>query len=187
MFKKILFLSLAVVAFGTVAHSQVMQNEEPDKEEHRPVFLADYDVEQEEFKKCESTVINNSPAKHISCLNQEIKRQHGYIENFYRTLLKQDQFKEWNGGDVLSKGNFKDMNEQFVAFRDRLCSLYAVAKKASYENLEWGRKECIMVMNDYMLNRLQTIKYESDGDASTAEDFADDAPEALLEEGQYSE
>ncbi|MBO7556557.1 MAG: hypothetical protein J6T72_04100 [Alphaproteobacteria bacterium] len=176
MFKKILFLFLAVVAFGTVAHSQVMQSEEQSEEGKHSVFFADYDIEQIEFKKCEESVINNSPAKHISCLNQEIKRQHGYIENFYRTLLKQQQFQEWNGGDTLAKGNFKDMNEQFVAFRDRLCSLYALAKKPTYENLEWGRKECIMIFNDYMLNRLQTIKYESDGDYSTAEDFEADAP-----------
>ena len=139
MFKKLLLASFVLVTLGGLASAQVMQGgkekKEDTKKEPTPVYLSDYDVTKKEYIECTSKIINGSPAGYIACLNKEMKRQHAYIEKFYRTLLKQDDFKKWNGGDTLTKGNFKDMNDQFVAFRDRLCSLYAVGKMSFFGNL----------------------------------------------------
>ena len=170
MLKKILLISCSIIAFGTVAHSQVMQSDnQSNADNNRSVYIADYDVEQTEYTECTSKIINGSPAGYIACLNQQIKRQHGYIEKFYRDLLEQPQFQKWNGGPTLAKGNFRDMNDQFVAFRDRLCSLFAQGMMSFYNNIEWGRKDCMMNFNNYFLGKLQETKDGSLSDYPTNE------------------
>ncbi len=159
MLKKFLLLSVfSSLVLGT-AYAQIMNSERTEEQpEEAPVFLADYDVTQAEYKKCTSKVISGSAAGYIACLNAEIKRQHKDIEKFYRIFLEDERFQTWNGGNTLSQGNFKDMNEALVAYRDRLCSLSALGMMSLYGNIEWGKKECILNFNTFVLGQLQQIK-----------------------------
>ncbi len=174
MYKKILVLS-ALLSLGlTSANAQMLQQETQNEEKEKmPVFLADYDVMQTEYNDCLSKVVNGSPAGNTACVNAEIKRQHQAIEGFYRNFLKNEKAKQWNNGTSLAQGTFKDMNDQYVAYRDRLCSLYAVSMMNLYKNIEWGKRECIMDLNSAYLAKLQRMYDEIDADFSNELDLRD--------------
>ena len=44
-----------------------------------------------------------------------------------------------------------------------------------YKNIEFGKKECVMKLNDEMLRRLQRFYEESLSDYTTYEDMEDEA------------
>ncbi|MBP5399281.1 MAG: DUF1311 domain-containing protein [Alphaproteobacteria bacterium] len=172
MFKKILVLSALVSVGLSSAYAQIMQQDSANEEQEKsPVFLANYDVEQNEYNDCLSKVANSSAAGYTACVNAEIKRQHQAIEKFYRELLKNEKAQKWNNGTSLTQGTFKDMNDQFVAYRDRLCSLYAVAMMNLYNNIEWGKRECMMDLNKVMLAKLQRLYDEIDAEFSNEDDL----------------
>jgi len=174
MLKKFLLLSVfSSFVLGT-AYAQIMNSEQTEEQsKEAPVFLADYDVEQTAYNDCLSKVVNGSPVAYTACVNAEIKRQHKSIEEFYRNLLKNEKVQQWNNGNTLSKGTFKDMNEQYIAYRDRLCSLYAIAMMNLYHNIEWGKRECIMDINKQMLAKLQRLYDENDAEYSNEYDLQD--------------
>lgn len=174
MFKKILVLS-ALLSLGLIsANAQTLLNEpQNDEQEKKPVFLADYDVMQTEYNDCLSKVLNGSPAANTACVNAEIRRQHQAIENFYRNLLNNEKVKQWNNGTSLANGTFKDMNDQYIAYRDRLCSLYAISMMNLYKNIEWGKRECMMDLNSAYLAKLQRMYDEIDADFSNELDLRD--------------
>ena len=171
MLKKFLFLSIFVFFGFAAARAQVMNQDQA--EEEAPVFLADYDVLQKEYNDCLSKVLNGSASGYTACVNAEIKRQHKSIEEFYHKFLKNEKVQQWNNGDSLSSGTFKDMNSQYIAYRDRLCSLYAISMMNLYHNIEWGKRECVMDLNKFMLLKLQRMYDDLDAEYSNEADLND--------------
>lgn len=168
MLKKLLATVVVVAAFtGSVQ----AQTHDEHKQPGETLYIANYDFEQKEYNKCLEGIVANTPGEYIACLNAEIKRQNGAITYFYNELLKLQGYQKWNNGNGMFRGNMKDMNDQYVAYRERMCSMYGLA----YENLlntpEHGRKKCTMEINDSYLRRLQEIYGTSIADFSGFDDF----------------
>ncbi len=168
MLKNIIAAAAMVSVFASYAHAQTLGNQ---KTESNSLYNTSYDFEQKEYNKCVENIAGNTPREYINCLNPEIKRQTAAMNNFYTQILKLEEFKKWNNGNGMIRGNLKDMNDQFVAYRERVCSMYGMAYKDLLGDAEFGRKKCTMEINDQMLRRLQDIYGTSISDFSSFDDF----------------
>ncbi len=128
------------------------------------VLVADYDFQQKEYKKCMEQSVSYTAQEYVACLNAEIARQNAAIEAYYNSLLKYPEFQKWNNGNGMFRGNMKDMNDQFVAYRERLCSLSGMALYQLNGDLEYGRKECVKDVNEELLRRLERMYNSSQAD-----------------------
>lgn len=168
MLKKLLATVAVAAAFAGSAQAQTQDGH---KKPGESLYIANYDFEQKEYNKCLEGIVANTPGEYIACLNAEIKRQNSAIAYNYTQLLKLPEYQKWNNGNDMFRGNMKDMNDQYIAYRERICSMYGLA----YENLlntpEHGRKKCTMEINDMYLRRLQEIYGTSISDFSGFDDF----------------
>ena len=146
-----------------------------DRPKEGSVILADYDFEQTSYNNCLSQIVSDSPSAYVSCLNQEIRRQNAGMNFYFTELLKQEQYQKWNKSTTPDSGNIKDMMDQYAAYRDRICSMFSIGMMNFYKNIEFGKKECVMKLNDEMLRRLQRFYEESLSDYTTYEDMEDEA------------
>lgn len=167
MWKKL----LTTVAVATLCFSSAGAQQSPNPPQEGSVIQADYDFDQTIYNSCISRISNGSGPAYVGCIDQELRRQESAMQFFYTELLKQEQYQKWNNGKTLASGNIKDMNDQYIAYRDRLCSMFAIGMMNFYQNIEWGRKECMMKVNDEMLRRLQRFYGESLADFSHFNDF----------------
>lgn len=168
MLKKLLATVAIVTAFSGNVCAQ-LHNPTPYNGEH--LYIANYDFEQKDYNKCLEGIVANTPGEYIACLNAEIKRQNGAITYFYNELLKLPEYKKWNNGNDMFRGNMKDMNDQYIAYRERMCSMYGLAYEDRLNTPEHGRKKCTMEINDMYLRRLQEIYGTSISDFSGYDDF----------------
>ncbi|MBR1648290.1 MAG: hypothetical protein IJ689_01655 [Alphaproteobacteria bacterium] len=169
MLKRILNLAAIAVMISASASAQTTQT--PNLNAKVSVFDDDFDFEHKQYYQCTSQILNGSAAGYIGCLNAELKRQDDLLKYFYTELLKQPQYQKWNNGNGLFKGNIKDMNDQYAAYRDRICSMFAMGMMNFYQNIEWGRKDCMMQTNDELLRRMQRFYSESLADYSSELDL----------------
>ncbi len=130
-----------------------------------------YDFEQTAYHECINSLINESEFATIGCLNKEIKRQDDGMQSYFKELLKQEQYQKWNKSTTPNSGNMKDMVDQYIAFRDRFCSMYAIGMTNLFTNTERGRKECLVLLNHDILLYIQRFHQESLSDFSTPEDM----------------
>lgn len=86
--------------------------------------------------------------KQPECVKEEISREENTIKEAYNTLLKEaPTTNKWNNGPDMGKGNFRDMFDSWVAYRNRLCSLAVFAQKQAYGEKAVTSDECILFMN----------------------------------------
>lgn len=168
MLKKLLATVAIVTIFTGAANAQTHEH---DQKQGETLYIASYDFEQKDYNKCLEAIVANTPGEYIACLNAEIKRQNSAIAYFYTELLKLQTYKKWNNGNDMFRGNMKDMNDQYVAYRERLCSMYGLAYEELLNTPEHGRKKCTMEVNDMYLRRLQEIYGTSISDFSGFDDF----------------
>ena len=128
------------------------------------VTAVNYDFQQKEYKKCLEKVVSYTPREYVVCLNAEIARQNAAINKYYEALLRYPEFQKWNNGNGMFRGNLKDMNDQFMAYRERLCSLTGLGLFQEYGNLDYGRKDCVMSVNEELLRRLERMYNSSQSD-----------------------
>jgi len=157
---KKLFIFAAALAL-TAANALAQKADDNEKDN---LYIAEYDFEQKDYKKCLEQVVAYTAAEYVTCLNAEIARQDAALRGYYEALLKFPEFQKWNGSNNLFRGNLKDMDDQFIAYRERLCSLSGLALYQFYGDLEHGRKECIKDVNDELLRRLERMYNSSQAD-----------------------
>ena len=152
MLKKILLIAAVLALPVTGAQAQNIAA----KKKSQPV-VAEYDFQQKEYKKCLEQVVTYTAPEYVECLNAEIARQNAAINWYYDAFLKYPEFKKWNNGNGMFRGNLKDMNDQYSAYRERLCSLNGLALYQTYGDLEYGRKDCVKDINEQFLRRLERM------------------------------
>ena len=83
-----------------------------------------------------------------NCLEREIDRSTQKVKDLYATLLRDADVGRWNNGPNLQNGNYRDMFDSWIAYRNRLCSLAVWA----YENAKIQPKvslnECILFLTE---------------------------------------
>ncbi len=59
-----------------------------------------------------------------ACITQETQRIMNMVEQKYEQLASNKDFDAWNQGTFMYSGNFKNLLDEWLAYRDRYCSLY---------------------------------------------------------------
>ena len=133
--------------------------------------IYDHDDEYEECMKSK----NNS-----KCLEDELKHSTKQIKNLYKTLSVDDFVGKWNNGKKKKKGNYRDMYDSWIAYRNRMCSLSVWAYKKAYGDKGAGLTQCLQFFNREKLETLQNLLTSAHAalDDEYDENFNDDGGEA---------
>ena len=111
-------------------------------------IVAEHD---EEYKRCLS---DNSTD---NCLLSEFQRSSEKIKELYKKLYDSRNTSGWNNGPDLKSGNYRDMFESWVAYRNRLCSLSAQAYKNYPERPDVSKNHCLQYLNREKLEALENL------------------------------
>ena len=141
------------------------------RKEFNYLKIYDHDDEYEECMKGK----NNS-----KCLDEELKRSSKGIKNLYKTLLEDNFVGKWNNGPDLKNGNYRDMYDSWIAYRNRMCSLSVWAYQVGYGKNALGVNQCLQFFNREKLETLQNLLMSANSalDDEYDEDFDDDGGEA---------
>lgn len=82
------------------------------------------------------------------CLGAELDRTTRRVKDLYSSLLHDENVGQWNNGPNLQNGNYRDMFDSWVAYRNRLCSLAAWAYNNAQIQPKVGIDECILYLTD---------------------------------------
>lgn len=91
------------------------------------------------------------------CLLAEFQRSSEKIKDLYRQLYSSKYTAAWNNGSDFGDGNYRDMFDSWVAYRNRLCSLsvYAYQNFPTRPNL--SKNQCLQYLNREKLEALENI------------------------------
>ena len=99
------------------------------------------------------------------CMSGEIKRLDKAIARLYQnTFLKVERINKWNNGNGMFRGNIKDMQDHFNAYRARYCSFYATTMQIYSGSQTYLRNDCMMKLTTDYYRRLLQISRDFDAD-----------------------
>ncbi len=90
---------------------------------------------------------DGSDQKMTSCTLIEANRILKIVESKYDSLANNQTFKNWNRGAGMYSGNFKDLYNKWLQYRDRYCSLYGYSLSPDAESgsiSELSGAECVL-------------------------------------------
>ena len=150
-------------------------------------FLKIYDHDAE-YEECVSKNQRN-------CIDEELKRSSKAIKDYYKTFSEDEFVGKWNNGPDLKKGNYRDMYDSWVAYRNRMCSLAVWAYNDFYGAGTMKLNECLQFYNREKLETMENLLmvahsslddgHEADGDSPEEHrEFTTDRDDGGLAEGQ---
>ncbi|MBR1825972.1 MAG: DUF1311 domain-containing protein [Alphaproteobacteria bacterium] len=95
------------------------------------------------------------------CLPEEMKRTNQTIKDMYQTLLDSETVGKWNNGADLKQGNFRDMYDSWIAFRNRMCALSVWAYTNYYGPESITMTRCLQFFNREKFEFLTNIMIAS--------------------------
>ena len=113
-------------------------------------YLEIYDHD-EEYKEC----IKRKDAS--KCLEEEFERSTKQIKNLYKTALEDNMLGKWNNGPDLKNGNYRDMYDSWIAYRNRICSLSVWAYKKGYGDNGVSLVQCLQFFNREKLETMENL------------------------------
>ena len=110
-----------------------------------------------DYYKCVNSS-NNLDDGHAKCYVEETNRDVARIDAMYKRLSSDARFSKWNNGNGMFKGNFKDMLDTWVSYRNRYCSLYAEIYSA-YDGSSYSfhQADCMMKMSRQHANEMEDL------------------------------
>lgn len=90
---------------------------------------------------------DGSNQRMTSCTLIEANRILKIVESKYETLANNQLFKNWNQGAGMFSGNFKDLYNKWLQYRDKYCSLYGYSLSPDAESgsiSELSGAECVL-------------------------------------------
>ena len=93
------------------------------------------------------------------CLSSEIDRSTQHIKDLYSTLVRDENVGKWNNGPNLQSGNYRDMFDSWIAYRNRLCSLASWAYGNAKIQPKVGTDECILFLTNEHLSILDNTLF----------------------------
>lgn len=91
------------------------------------------------------------------CIKDELARSGKDIKDLYQTFLESETVGNWNNGPDLSRGNYRDMYDSWIAFRNRMCSLSVWAYKNYYGPQSMSMTRCLQFLNRENYEMLSSI------------------------------
>ena len=110
--------------------------------------IYDHDEEYEQCMKEKDT---------SKCLEDELKRSTKQIKNLYKTSSEDVMIGKWNNGPDLKNGNYRDMYDSWIAYRNRICSLSVWAYKKAYGNKGANLIQCLQFFNREKLEAMENL------------------------------
>ncbi len=99
-----------------------------------------------DYHKCINSS-NGLDDGYAKCYLEEAKRDVARIDDVYQKLSSNPKFSTWNNGNGMFKGNFKNMLDTWINFRNSYCSLYAEIYSAyDGSSTSFHQADCIMKM-----------------------------------------
>lgn len=139
----------------------------PAREDFKFLKIYDHD---DEYTKC----LEKEDADEALCLDEELQRCTRAIKNLYKTLSEDKYVGQWNNGDGLKSGNYRDMFDSWIAYRNRMCSLSVWAYHSRYGEDSIRLNDCIQFYNrekmETLSNLLVSAHSSIDGFAGDYED-----------------
>lgn len=127
-----------------------------------------------------NTCIENKN-KRADCLKEESERSIKSIKDYMATLMETPVTQKWNNGPDIKNGNFRDMFDSWLAFRNRMCSLTSYVRKKSKAKSAVTVETCIQFYNESFEFWLRTVAFNAnsvvDGDFSPDNDETEDGGE----------
>lgn len=129
------------------------------------------------------------------CLDEELVRSGKEIKDYYKTFLEDEFVGKWNNGPDLKKGNYRDMYDSWIAYRNRMCSLAVWAYNSFYGQNTMSLTNCLQFYNREKLETVENLLVvahstlddgrEIDESADTEnEEFVSDKDDGGLAEGK---
>ena len=88
---------------------------------------------------------NKQDDDYVKCYLEEAKRDVAKTDTYYQKMSSNTKFSTWNNGNGMFKGNFKDMLDTWINFRNRYCSLFAQTySEYDGSSVAYHQAECIM-------------------------------------------
>lgn len=117
--------------------------------------------------------------KESGCIEAELLRTTKDIKNLYKTMSEDEYLGKWNNGPDLKNGNFRDLYDSWIAYRNRLCSLSVWAYKVGYGPKAMSSDYCLLYFNienfDALKNILVSAHSTLDEEMVTDDDDGGDA------------
>ncbi len=96
-------------------------------------------------------------SKQKDCLNAELKRSTQQIKDLYKTFSEDEFVGRWNNGPDLKQGNYRDMYDSWIAYRNRMCSLAVWAYQSYYGPKSINQAQCLQFYNREKLETMQNL------------------------------
>ena len=119
-----------------------------NREDFSYLKIYDHDEEYENCMKEKDT---------SKCLEEELKRSTKYIKDLYKTASEDEMVGKWNNGPDLHNGNYRDMYDSWIAYRNRMCSLSVWAYRKGYGYQGITQTECLQFFNREKLEMMENI------------------------------
>ena len=111
----------------------------------------------DDYYKCVNTS-NKQDDGYAQCFLDEAKRDVATIDSMYQKLSSNPKFSAWNNGNGMFKGNFKDMLDTWISFRNRYCSLYAETySQYDGSSKSYHQADCIMKLTQRHAQDMQDM------------------------------
>lgn len=123
-----------------------------DKEQFEYIHIDEHD---EEYDKC------IEEGKKAQCIKEELQRTTKSIKNLYKTMSEDEELRKWNNGPDLKNGNFRDLYDSWIAYRNRMCSLSTWAYKVAYGDKSMSNEYCLLFFNLEKIEALEGILISS--------------------------
>lgn len=127
----------------------LLRNDVPaTKSDFGYLYIEDHD---DEYSECMTKKQNEE------CITEELKRSTQTIKNLYKTMVEDEFIGKWNNGPDLKNGNYRDMYDSWIAYRNRMCSLSVWAYEKGYGKNALSLNQCLQFFNREILETLQNI------------------------------
>lgn len=129
----------------------------------------------EEYAECAA-----NPEKR-NCVDEELQRSATYIKDLYKTFSVDEFVGKWNNGPDLSQGNYRDMYDSWIAYRNRICALAVWAYQNAYGPDAITLNQCLQYFNREKVETMENLLYSAHSslDIGDEEDESVDGPEQI--------
>lgn len=130
----------------------------------------------EEYEQCVA-----NPEKR-NCIDEELQRSATYIKDLYKTFSEDEYVGKWNNGPDLSKGNYRDMYDSWIAYRNRICALSVWAYKEAYGEDAITLNQCLQYFNREKVETMENLLFSAHSSLDIGveeEDDSVDGPEKI--------
>ncbi len=114
------------------------------------------------YDKCIEGNVHNDDDYAAKCREAEVKKLDAQIQKIYLGLLKKEGVKKWNNGNGMFRGNLKNTDDSFMAFRNNYCSFYNAAMHEQSTSKEFMRQDCRLSMTRQYLSQIISVLNDSE-------------------------